>query len=357
MPETKNIIVDLEKIANPYSGLGQFSLELAKSLLYNCPEDFQVYFLIPDKIDKNVIPTDTQQRILSLKEWKNASTYFKNSIHLWHTTHQFPKYLPDKTIPVVTTIHDLNFLYEKPRWKHPKYLYKINKIIKRSSHIIAISDFTKNDIMQHFHDNGLPEISVIHNSYEIPIITEQKPVNDCINKPFLFSIGIFHPKKNFHLLVEMMRDIEHYQLVLAGDHQTSYGKFVKKLIRKYQIEDKIVLCGKITENEKWWYLKNCMALLFPSKAEGFGLPVLEGFAAGCPVILSNQGALKETGGDAAFYWSNLDPDTMAKELKHYIEKFNTEKDTYQKSMKQRLNVFNRSTAALQHFSLYRKLIE
>ncbi|MFQ3326966.1 MAG: glycosyltransferase involved in cell wall biosynthesis, partial [Salibacteraceae bacterium] len=131
---------------------------------------------------------------------------------------------------------------------------------------------------------------------------------------FLFSIGIFNKKKNFHSLLHMMRNLDNYKLVIAGNNATNYGNEIKLLIREFSLQEKVILVGTITENEKSWYYKNCKALVFPSLAEGFGIPPIEAMMYGKPVFMSKLTSLPEIGGNVAFYFENFESDSMAKQI-------------------------------------------
>ena len=72
-----------------------------------------------------------------------------------------------------------------------------------------------------------------------------------------------------------MHAFKDYKLVIAGNSNTEYGKKVKDLIAKEKLTNQIILPGKISDNDKAWLYKNCESFLFPSLAEGFGMPVIE----------------------------------------------------------------------------------
>src|SRR5690606_9695836 len=125
--------------------------------------------------------------------------------------------------------------------------------------------------------------------------------------PYFYSIGDFLEKKNFHSLVRMMKEIPDYELILSGSNKKVYGDFIRSLIAELRLEDRVILTGRVSEEEKQYYIQNSEAFLFPSIGEGFGLPPIEAMAFGKPVFLSNQASLPEIGADAAFYWEDFDP--------------------------------------------------
>ena len=107
----KNILVDIYKIKNFFSGLGQFSLSFAKELVVQAPEDWQIDFLVPPngmvKLPEgnySFIKTNYQYRYLP---------FLTKKYDLWHSLNQFPSHAPSAESKQILTVHDLNFLVEK----------------------------------------------------------------------------------------------------------------------------------------------------------------------------------------------------------------------------------------------------
>jgi glycosyltransferase involved in cell wall biosynthesis len=128
---------------------------------------------------------------------------------------------------------------------------------------------------------------------------------------FLFTIGAVLPKKNFHVLVPLLKKLKGFSLVIAGDNTTGYAGKIEDDARYWGVDDRILFTGQIEDREKFWWYRHCEAFVFPSLAEGFGLPVIEAMSLGKPVFISSLTSLPEAGGTEAFYWESFDPDTMA----------------------------------------------
>ena len=101
--------------------------------------------------------------------------------------------------------------------------------------------------------NGVEEI------YKKP---SSKP-DGLIEKPFFFSISAFRPKKNFHVLLDMMKLMPDKHLYIAGNNKTEYGEMIEDRIEKEGIKN-VTLLGVVSEEEKVWLYSNCEAFLFPS---------------------------------------------------------------------------------------------
>lgn len=229
-------------------------------------------------------------------------------IDLWHATHQDTKYLPSSKIPVVLTIHDLNFLYtNKSKERKNKRIRNLQKLVDRSSYVVVISDYVLNDVKRHINLRSKP-FKVIYNG---TVINENIISSDVLcEEEFLFSLGTVVPKKNIKVLLGFIAKTN-YKLIIAGVHSNAnYLEEIKNEIIRLRLENKVVLTGAVSEQDKNWYYKNCKAFLFPSLSEGFGLPVIEAMRYGKPVFCSSLTSLPEIAGKEAFYFRSFDSDIM-----------------------------------------------
>jgi glycosyltransferase involved in cell wall biosynthesis len=246
-----------------------------------------------------------------------------NGAAIWHTTSQGSAYMTNnKNIKNVLTVHDLNFLYERKSFSKIKnYLKAVQHNIDKADSIVTISEFTKSDVLKHLETRNKP-VSVIYNgccvmefpAYDTPTY---RPV-----RPFLFSIGTVLPKKNFHVLHFLLRNND-YELIISGKGNGDYTKRIIDEAKKARVEHRVKLTGAINAEDKYWYLKNCAAFLFPSLAEGFGIPPVEAMHFGKPVFLSTSTSLPEIGGQQAYYFNDFDPENMRKifedGMNHYVQ--------------------------------------
>ena len=126
------------------------------------------------------------------------------------------------------------------------------------------------------------------------------------NAPFFFTIGQIREKKNFQTLVPMMRSFPHHRLYISGDDHFSFARELRQLIGE-QGEGRVVLTGKVDDEEKRWLYAHAQAFLFPSRLEGFGIPVLEAMRYRCKVFSSRFSSLPEVCGPHATYWDDFSP--------------------------------------------------
>ncbi|MBK7884961.1 MAG: glycosyltransferase [Chitinophagaceae bacterium] len=127
--------------------------------------------------------------------------------------------------------------------------------------------------------------------------------------PFLFSIGLIQKRKNFHVIIPLLKD-NNYEYIIAGIDSFDYKDTIIAEAEKHGVLDRITFTGAIAEGQKTWYYKHCSAFMFPSFAEGFGLPVVEAMYYGKPVFISKETSLPEVGGKAAYYFDSFDETAM-----------------------------------------------
>ena len=173
---------------------------------------------------------------------------------------------------------------------------------------MAISHFVSSDIKAHF-PQAAPKLSVIYNGADRLIAPEGHKPAYLPESPFLFAIGILSPKKNFHVLPALLQKND-FRLVISGIVLEDYKQKLLSEAERLGVKDRIIITGPVSDLDKAWYYRHCTAFVFPSLAEGFGLPVIEAMYHGQPVFLSKKTSLPEIGGDAAYYFDHFDPEHM-----------------------------------------------
>jgi len=349
----KEVLIDIYKIKSLYSGLGQYSINYANELMRQPSEEFNFFFLIPEKLQLEKIEFGNLKNFNSTKLdlQKRYFPGFNKPYDIWHSIQQFPSCFPNKKSQFILTIHDLNFLIEKNEVKKLKYLKKLQENVDRADYITTISDFTKKTIESHINLRG-KTIRTIYNGIMInPQGASSKPgfVDD---KKFFFSIGIFNKKKNFHALLPIMKHFKDYKLILAGDNDTSYGEQVQQQIRNMNLEGQVILSGKISESEKIWLYSHCEAFLFPSLAEGFGMPVIEAMMFGKAVFISKFTSLPEIGGDSAFYFDNFDEEYMSLFIQKELSYYKDNQEILSEQIREHAKKFSWQTCITQYLNLY-----
>ena len=306
----KHILVEMEKLKNPNSGLGQFCLNIGEQFQRLNTKNLQLDFYLPE-VQKNIfgeqfnyVKYTPLHKLLPL----NSSTY-----DVWHCLQQDSGYLPNnKNTKLILTIHDLNFLEKYKGSKQKRKLNSLQKKVNNASAITVISKFTEMMVRENLELGNTP-VHVIYNGNSLKTIADG-PAPEFIQHnsvtDFIFSIGIISPKKNFHTLLPLLQNNKQLHLVIAGENNSDYAKQIIKTAEKTGVSKQIYLPGTIDDATKYWFYKNCKAFVFPSLTEGFGLPVVEAMSLGKPVFLSNLTSLPEIGGTEAYYWKNFEPEHM-----------------------------------------------
>ncbi|MBL6991457.1 MAG: glycosyltransferase family 4 protein [Bacteriovoracaceae bacterium] len=351
------IIIEMEKIQDPYSGLGQFCHHLGVNLI-NIKEkkELDLKFYMPKK---NFLAFDKVGTI-PLRKIHKTLPFLLPKADLWHATHQDSPYMPKSSkTKYLLTIHDLNFLFEKDKNINPRQkqlnLKSLQNKINRADGLVFISAYTKKLVEQHLTIPPIPTFIVYNGislrNFEVPKRPEYVPEGK-----FLLSLGAILPKKNFHLLVPLLKLLPNYNFILAGSTYHPYAAEIDQMVQKQNLRNRFIMPGKISEEDKFWLYQNCEALVFPSALEGFGMPIVEAMYFGKPLFLSRLSCLPEIGGDDAYYFDNLSsPWEMADNLLKGINEFKLSQD-------RSIRLINRSkrycwqTAAQSYLNIYHQLL-
>lgn len=358
----KNIFLETHNINNLYSGFGQFNFNLAKAL------SKETDFLDKHKIILNCNNIKVKKELkdnVSFNRYLPISRYplfrIRKDFNLWHSVNQNTKTEPASlNMPYLLTVHDVNFMEEESGKRLDFRINQFKNKLKRSSAIVYISEFSKKDTHAHFDIPDVPEYVIYNgNNFNANLLkhTENTQAKYIPQKPFIFSIGQVLEKKNFHTLIEMLRHLKDIHLVIAGGMNTAYAEILKEKIKHYKLENRVVLLGSITESDKIYYYKNCLAFAFPSLREGFGLPVLEAMSFGKPTFLSNKTSLPEIGGEYSFYWENFDSKYMANIFEAGMSIFEANKNTYKAAYLKRSQHFTWEKAAKDYIDVYKNILK
>jgi glycosyltransferase involved in cell wall biosynthesis len=318
------VVIDLEKLRHINCGLGRYSLHLGQEILAVAAGRFQPVFLLPRGAER-YFPGGGFETI-TVSPWNKEAIrqlyrpfvrplLSPPRVALWHVTSQMSKYLPlDDRVPVVLTIHDLNFLHESPVEARSdeidRKLADIQRKVKRAAAIVADSAYVAEDVAEHVDLGGRP-VHVVPLAVSTPPVASSERPAFVPPGPFLLTIGNCLPHKNFHALFGLLEQLPDSRLVIAGKKTTPYGEFLEREVAQRGLAGRVVLPGEVSDGDRQWLYEHCEAFLFPSLTEGFGFPVLEAMQCGRPVFLSRRTSLPEIAGDMGCYFDGYEPAALA----------------------------------------------
>ena len=217
--------------------------------------------------------------------------------------------LPNRRIPVVTTVHDFTYEYfaSFPR----KYVHSWQKFsaIRSSDFIICVSENTRQDLLNFIPDVDPKRIYVVHNGVSSTFSPLESAAIVAVDRPrpYILYVGGRKGYKNFSIVLSALSKYSNIDLVcVGGGPLTSHEKlFVDKhLSTRFRIHT------FVSDEELNLLYNNAYCLIYPSSYEGFGIPVLEAMRAGCPVIALNSSSIPEVAGDAALLIERPDVDEL-----------------------------------------------
>jgi glycosyltransferase involved in cell wall biosynthesis len=228
----------------------------------------------------------------------------------------------------VITIHDLLSLRFNNISPHQRFYFKflLPYLVSRAKLIIAVSETTKKDIVKFL---KCPEnkVKVIYNGYdEILYNTNHKEQNKIYKeygfRNYFLAIGPTYPHKNFELLIDAYNDLDEeikkqYPLVIAGGKE-KYVRGLKKYVGEGSNKEHIHFIGYVPISLMPSLYKESYALVFPSLFEGFGFPLVEAMASGCPVVASDISSIPEVCGDAVLYFDPYNKRSLTIQLERII---------------------------------------
>lgn len=288
-------------------------------------------------------------------------------------------HFPHWNIPIlfqgqfVVTIHDLILLHfpstrstTRSRltyiFKYACYSAVLTKAVRSARHIIAPSEFTKNDIIKTLHI--APEkITVTYEGVDAPRArTSPEHTRAVLNtfgihEPYVLYVGVAYPHKNLEWLIEAISTYnitygEKLQTVLAGRHNYFY-KRIKRAYAKLIHNNQLALTDFVPDDKISELFKNASAYIFPSLYEGFGLPPLQACAYETPVISSNKASLPEILGDAALYFDPANVEDFCSKLHIILNDKKTRAELIQNGLK-RYQQFSWTKMAEMSLLVYKK---
>jgi glycosyltransferase involved in cell wall biosynthesis len=275
-------------------------------------------------------------------------------------------YYPHYNLPFLINENSIFTIHDFTQFKFPQYFGKsrvkiarmiLNNAVKKANKIITVSESTKKDFYQFFPDYD-KEIKVIHNgiSENFRVLTDEERKSFKQQKnldKYILFVGNNKPHKNIDGLVRAFKHVREvypdFKLVIIS----SGYKINNRGIVQGTGEDIIIING-VTEEELILYYNCAFMMVLPSFYEGFGLPIIEAMACGCPVVTSDVSSMPECGGDAAVYIKPHYTESFASEIKKLISSSNLRNKLIEKGIG-RAKLFSWHNTAGKYLEIFRNL--
>jgi glycosyltransferase involved in cell wall biosynthesis len=338
------VLIDFTQIPLNRTGVGVYADHLVANLLPLLREEGVLFLVVQSddvliraavKGEENVhlvaIPSKLFRNRALLMAFEQlvlpiiASAKRADLIHSLHYTHPLLAFTRR-----VVTIHDLTFsLFPELHTRGRRIImpFFIRRAMKNADAVIFVSRATQNDAerlvpagrnLRRVVPLGVANVPPVPND-ERSAVAVLSSIR--VDRPYLLFVGTLEPRKNIVRIVQafehVAQDHPDLTLVLAGKLGWHTSEIVAAM-ENSPMRPRIRHLGFVSEDEKWTLLFNCTMLVYPSLYEGFGLPVLEGMAAGAPVITSNLSSMPEIAGDAALLVDPTSIDAIATAIERIL---------------------------------------
>ncbi len=323
------IAIDVRNIGRKRTGSEVVVRELVRHVLARDTQN--TYYLLTDTTDASVheairtgcdLNGRANAKIVALPVtsrglwvlWAVPRFVRQTGIDVFHTEYIVPFFLPS-CVRVVTHIHDVSFA-AVPHYIGKKDLFFLQHLIPRSLRradvIVAVSAFTKKEIVRHYGvspekvavvPNGLaPQFTHVATEEMVTTVRERYH----LPQQYILSLGTMQPRKNIPFLVaafaRIADKIPEVDLVLTGRRAHNFDHAISATIAQYpHVMHRIHFTGFVDDALLPPLYAGARAFAFPSVYEGFGLPLIEAMSQGAPIIAHDAAVFREVAGDVAYY--------------------------------------------------------
>ena len=366
---------DAKRVVRNATGLGSYSRTLVNDLAATGANELQLLLYAPDeghyelrsqiavrpnvsfRYPASLSPHSPLLSPLAKNYWRSRGVVkdlVADGVQLFHgLSGELPSGLRKAGIRSVVTIHDLIFIRhpEYYHWIDTKlYTWKFRQTVREADHIIAISECTKRDIMELGH---VPEekISVIYQSFS----PRFKGGGTMPGAPYLLSVGTIEERKNALLAVKALEFLpDELSLVLVG-RSTDYAKQVRRYADHHGLGRRVVMRHDVSDDELPRLYAGAEAFVYPSRYEGFGIPIIEAASMGLPVVAATGSCLEEAGGPHSLYVSPDDPAALAAAVKR-VRRGSAEREERIRATRQYISRFCGTDVARQVINVYQRVL-
>lgn len=366
---------DAKRAFSNQTGLGNYSRTLLNSLATYFPQN--QYFLYAPQLPQKEQTKNFFQSPFFLRSapkyvpkslWRSRlilSQLQKDKLDIYHgLSHELPFGIRKSGIKSIVTIHDLIFLRFPelyPYFDRKIYYSKIRFACQVAHTILAISEQTKKDIIQYF-DTPPEKIKVIYQSCSEAFSKEYSTngraiIREKYNLPthFLLYVGTIEKRKNLILIAKALSFLpKEIKCVVIGK-KTSYFHQVNQFLEAEGLKERVIFLSDIPFPDLPPLYQSAEVFLYPSRFEGFGIPILEALCSGTPVIAATGSCLEEAGGPNSIYVNPDDEKSLAEAISQIWENPQLSSEMSKKG-KVYSQQFSRQQIAHQLMELYQSIL-
>lgn len=284
---------------------------------------------------------------------KSIDNIKKGDYDIFHPTFfedYYLDYLNGK--PYVLTVHDMIIELYPEFINSPLFIQRKKRLVDNAAHIIAVSENTKRDLIQVF-GTAEDKISVV---YHASNLSDEGKIPSGLPSKYLLYVGDRRlGYKNFNFFVSsikpLLSEYNDLYIVCTGDKFTDDELI---FFRQLGLEDRMHIIFA-RDNEMYRLYQSAQMFIYPSYYEGFGIPVLEAFQAGCPLVLANASCFPEVAQDAGLYFSPKSPVELRSAVREILDNKEVG-DTLIAKGRKRLSDFSWQKSAMQTYEIYRKVL-
>ncbi|MBP9898440.1 MAG: glycosyltransferase family 4 protein [Gemmatimonadales bacterium] len=336
LPATARIGFDAVRALRNSTGLGNYARHLLRGLRRAAPGlDLHLYSPSPPRPEFSGYAESIGATVhLPPRGWRTAGlravwrttrlgqTVARDGMALYHgLTHEIPRDLPETGVPSVVTVHDLLFLTHPelfPVVDRQSYVWRYRWSIEHATALVAVSEHTRQELHAHL-DVPLHRVVVIPpardpcfaQACDAPARAAVRARHD-LPAEYLIMIGTLEPRKNHRLALEALGQLGAASppLVLVGRDGGSEAE-LRSEAQRLGIADRVLVRTAVTDAELPAVLQGATLALYLSRAEGFGMPIIEAMSAGVPMLVAAGPHLRDAAGDAAVAVDPEDPTALA----------------------------------------------
>lgn len=352
-------------LPNKLEGIGWFTFETLRRIVAAQPS-VKFYFLFDRQPDPSFIFGPNVEAVVLSPPARHPFLYI---IYFeWSVKRALDKIKPDlffspdgylslrSKIPALVVMHDLNFEHfpnDLPRLACWHYRSFFPRFARKAKRIATVSGFSKSDIVEQYGINA-NQIDVVYNGANESFTPISDAKKEAVRQQysagvayFLF-VGALHPRKN---LVRLFQAFDVFRattdsavkLLIVGEKMFR-TQAISKAYESMKYKNEVVFCGRLNAKELHQVTAAALAVTYVSYFEGFGIPVVEAFRCGVPVITSNVTSMPEVAGDAAILCDPYDVGSIAKAMEHMASDQNLRNSLIRKGL-ERSQIFTWDAAA------------